>query len=364
MNKRIKILYIAPTLDQGGAERFLTDLLIHLDKEKFSPYLLLFKRGGLWLSEITAENIPVKILNKRWHFDLINFWQIFKFIRNLRPDIVHTQLGGDVYGRLAARLAGIKTIISTEQNVNPDETWLANFLKKSAAKYSKMTVAITEAVRADAMKRYNLTPEKTIIIPNGIDVKKFTLSRNDSCQEKEGLIFGTIGRLSKQKGHSYLIEAISLAKNSTKYLIAGTGDLQLKLEKQIDDLNLADRVKLVGLVDNIPAFLASLDAFVFPSVWEGQGIVLMEAGLSRLPIIASAVDGIKEVLDEETAWLVPAQNPSALAEKLIWLNDNINSSIVKEKTEKLYNRILECYSLERVVESYESLYDKILTDKL
>ena len=364
MNKRIKILYIAPTLGQGGAERFLTDLLINLDKEKFSPYLLLFKRGGVWLSEITAENIPVKVLEKKWSFDLINFWQIFQFIRHLHPDIVHTQLGGDVYGRLAARLVGIETIISTEQNVNPDESWLANFLKKLTARYAKITVAITEAVRADAIKRYNLALEKTIVIPNGIDVKKFTLSHNNSLQTKKELIFGTIGRLSKQKGHSYLIEAISLAKTSTKYLIAGTGDLQSELEKQITNLNLVDRIKLVGLVNNVPTFLASLDAFVFPSVWEGQGIVLMEAGLARLPIIASAVDGIKEVLDEETAWLVPAQDPVALAEKIVWLNDNINSSVVREKTERLYCRVVERYSIKKVVESYQSIYDKILVDKL
>jgi len=227
MKNKLKILYISPTLDQGGAERFMTDLVVNLDRAEFSHYLLLFKRGGIWVSELEAKNIPVKILTKRWLFDVINFWQIYKFIRDLDPDIVHTQLGGDIYGRLAARLVGVKTIISTEQNVNPDETWLINLLKRWTSKYSQITVAITEAVRQDAIKRYGLDVDKTVVIPNGLDIKKFAQPSNNNFRTEAGLTFGTIGRLSEQKGHSYLVEAMSLAQVSAKCLNLSTRSIAL-----------------------------------------------------------------------------------------------------------------------------------------
>lgn len=364
MKKRIKILYIIPTLDQGGAERFTVDLLINLNQEEFSPYLLLFKRGGVWISEIEKKNIPVKILIKKWRFDLMNFYNIYKFICDLKPDIIHTQLGGDVYGRLAARLAGVKKIISTEQNVNPDESWLINFLKRFTAQYSRLTIAITEAVRKDAIKRYDLDVAKTVVIPNGINIKKFTLIQQRPPRSGKDLVFGTIGRLSKQKGHSYLIEAMALAKTSAKCLIAGMGDLKQELEQQITTLTLNDKIKLVGPISDVPSFLNDLDVFVFPSLWEGQGIALMEAGLARRPIIASAVDGIKEVLDDETAWLVPAQDSQALAQMIIWLSNNINSPIVKQKTDKLFLRISERYSIQKIVDQYQIVYKDLFTNKL
>lgn len=363
MSERIKILYVVPTLDKGGAERFLTDLLVSLDKEQFEPHLLLFKRGGLWLSEIQAKNIPVTILHKKYPFDLVNFWQIFQTIRRLAPQIVHTQLGGDIYGRLAAKLAGVPVILSSEQNVNPDEGWAYNLLKTLASRYGQITVAITEAVRLDAIKRYRLKAAKTVVISNGLDTDKFYQRDFVAKDNTQKLVFGTIGRLSPQKGHSYLIEAFAkLKEEPAECLIAGEGPLRGELEAQILKQGLGDKFKLVGQIDDVPAFLASLDVFVFPSVWEGQGIVLMEAALAGLPIIASAVDGIKEVLGEDTAWLVPAQDAEALASRLKWVLENINSPEVREKTQKLKQQIIARYDIRKITKEYEALYHKLMLE--
>ena len=359
MKKIVKVLYILPSLEQGGAERFTLDLLVNLDREKFSSRLLLFKRGGAWINEAKQEGVPVAVLNKKRGFDLVNFYQIYKFIRDWKPDIVHTQLGGDIYGRLAAYLAGVKTIVSTEQNVNADEPWYINILKRLASRCGK-TVAITKAVRDDAAKRYGLKNEDIALIPNGVNVDKYNGNFKKITRQDNQFICGTIGRLSKQKGHSFLIEALANTKDSVKCLIAGTGSLENVLKQKIISLGLEKRVELVGQVDNVPDFLVGLDAFIFPSIWEGQGIVLLEAGLSGLPIIASRVGGIKEIIDDETAWLVPPGDSRALTEKIIWLSENINSPLVKEKTDRFAKRIVERYSIKKSARKYEDLYINLL----
>lgn len=364
---KIKIVYILPSLDKGGAERFITDLILNLNIQIFAPTLILFKRGGDWVSELNAQNIPVIILEKKYKIDLINFWQLFKALKKIRPEIVHTQLGGDVYGRLAAKILKTPVILSTEQNVNPDEKFSANILKKITNRWADKIVAISQAVKEDAVSRYQTPADKIIIIPNGLKIAKFLNPTkkliNNPEEKNETLIFGTVGRLSPQKGHATLIQAWKqLKQRGHKCLIAGIGHLANKLRSEINSAELSDEIKLVGPIDSV-RFLNSLDAFVFPSLWEGQGIVLLEAGLIGLPIIASAVDGITEIIDESTGWLVASGDAAAWAAKIDWLAANINSPEVRIKTEHLREKIINNYDISKITISYQNLYFDLLNKK-
>lgn len=362
---KIKVLYIMPALDQGGAERFLVDLILNLDKNIYEPTLLLFKRSGLWINELEAINVPVIILSKRFKFDINNFFAIVNSIKKIKPDVVHTQLGADIYGRLAAKFLKVPVIISTEQNLNPDESLLRNLGKRLTAKLEDKTVAISLAVKNDLLLRYKIKEDKIQIISNGININKFSgFSRKMISKEPYKIVIGTMGRLVHQKGQNILIEALSkINDNNFECLIAGSGPLEKKLNEHIEKLGLQQKVKLVGLISDSPKFLNSLDAFIFPSIWEGQGIVLMEAALMNLPIIASDVDGIKEILSDETAYLVEPGNIDALAAKILWLLNNINSELVKSKTIKLHGVIVNQYAITKIAKDYESLYQKMLTLK-
>ncbi len=145
-----------------------------------------------------------------------------------------------------------------------------------------------------------------------------------------------------------------------EFLIVGAGPLKNSLNKQIKGLGLSDKIKLIGIVEDAPAFLNSLDAFVFPSLWEGQGIVLMEAALTELPIIASDVDGIKEVLNQEDSYLVRAGDEKDLADKISWLLNNIDSAPVKERSLRLKNEIINKFSITKTAEEYQKLYQDLL----
>lgn len=360
---KIKIVYILPSLDKGGAERFIVDLILNLDRQVFDPTLFLFVRGGEWLNELAINNIPVIIKTKKYKLDLVNFWQIYSVLKKIRPKIVHTQQGGDIYGRLAAKLLRIPVIVSTEQNVNKDESLLITALKKTTARWATKIFAISTAVKNDAISRYRIPAKKLTIIYNGIDINKFFNSSPKKLEPKSNFIFGTIGRLAPQKGQSVLISAWSKLKNqTTACLIAGDGPLKEELKQKIINDKLSNQIKLIGLISDQAVFLNSLDAFIFPSLWEGLGLVVLEAGLVGLPIIASAVDGITEIIDDKTGWLVPAGDAAALATQIDWLITNINSPEVRERSKALQLKITQNFDIKQVAASYQSDYQKLLKE--
>ncbi|MFA5184670.1 MAG: glycosyltransferase [Patescibacteria group bacterium] len=362
---KIKIAYILPTLDRGGAERFLSDLLLNLDQQTYDPTLILFKRGGDWLADLQAAGIRTLVLEKKYKFDPVNFWRLLAALRKIRPQIVHTQLGGDLYGRLATKILGVPVILSTEQNVNPDETRLTNILKKITTAWVDQVVAISQAVRTDLITRYRCDPLKIRVIPNGLVIHRFPLPAREETtgggRADRSLNFGTLGRLVPQKGQGILIEALARLKNKDfRCLIAGTGPLKKQLAEQIEAVGLADKIELVGAISDPANFFKSLDIFILPSLWEGQGIVLLEAGLSGLPIIASAADGIAELITDETGWPIPAGDASALTEQIDWLAANLDQPIVKAKTEKLRAKIIASYDIKRIAALYQDLYQELL----
>lgn len=357
-----------PSLDRGGAERFFTDLIINLDASVYDPVFILFKRGGVWAEELQAKNIPIIILEKKYKLDPINFWRLFKALKSCQPQIVHTQLGGDLYGRLAARLLKIPIIVSTETNVNRNEIMIMNILKRLTARWADKIVAVSQAVKEDLMTRYRTDPQKIQVIYNGLEITKFLkMVRSEKTQsdsEKTTITFGTIGRLAPQKGHSVLIKAWSKL-NDKRLLckIGGVGPLANALTSQIRNGALETQIKLIGPVKNVPSFLNSLDIFVFPSLWEGQGIVLLEAGLYGLPIIASAVGGITEVITDETGWLVPAGEADALAAQISWLAANLTAPEVLAKTERLKAEIITKFNIKDITIQYQDVYTDLLKQK-
>lgn len=366
---KIKIAYVLPTLDKGGAERMVVDLILNLNRAVFEPVLILFKRGGEWLAELAAENIPVIILEKKRKIDPLNFWRLFKALKNSKPQIIHTHLGGDLYGRLAAKLLGVPVILSTEHNINSDEKPLQNFLKRITNGLADKIVAVSEAVKKDIISRYKAPETKISVILNGVETTKFLSRAKEKDKEmavsekNKAIIFGTMGRLSPQKGHLTLIKAWKQLKTRADCLIAGSGPLAASLNEEIKKAELDDKIKLVGPVSDPAAFLNSLDAFVFPSFWEGLGIVLLEAGLVGLPIIASAVNGITEIINEDTGWLVPAGDADALAAKIDWLAVNLNKPEVKDKSDRLRAKIIADFDIKKIAGEYQNLYRELLERK-
>lgn len=370
MTKKISVLHILPNLSRGGAERVAVNILKNLDRSRFAPSLLLFKdnhQGEEMRAELAAADVPVISLHKRLLLDPINIGLIIRAVAKIKPDIIHTHLGGDIYGIIAGKLNKVPVIVSTEHNVNKSAKKSAELVKKFNLKTATKIFAVSNAVREDAIVRYHLNPEQITVVYNGIDEQLFDAGKvSDWLPGREDtgkVLIGALGRLSPQKGFKSLIEAAAKTRNKNYLIeIAGVGELAGELRSRIKELELINRVRLVGPV-SAKNFLSQLDIFVLPSLWEGLGLVILEAAALEKPIIASATGGILEILNEENAWLFPAGDDDALAQRIDDLLDNLNSLATKNKVASVKQIVLEKFSLSRMLSQYSDWYEKLLAEK-
>ncbi len=363
MSKKIKIVHLLPNLSGGGAEKVCQQILLGIDKNRYQSYLLLFKDndkslGKLEKQELEKNDIKIISLKKKYLFDISNFFNIVKNLKNMKVDIIHTHLGGDIYGPLASYFTKKTKIISTEHNINNSEKKIANLLKKFTIRKIHKICAVSLAVKNDAMKRYKINEEKISVVYNGVD---FNYYKSQEIKESNNskIILGAMGRLNEQKGHKVLIKACSYLKNRNYILeIAGKGELKNDLERQINKLNLDNNIKLVGQV-NSKKWLNKIDIFIMPSLWEGLGLATLEAIACKKPVIASAVDGIVEILNEKNSFLYKNNSSEKLAEKIDYLINNINSHEIREKITYAYNSSLEKFNLEKMIKNYQEIYENI-----
>ncbi len=201
MIKKISVLHILPSLSRGGAERVAVDILKNLDQTRFAPALLLFKdnkQGEELKAELAAAGVPVISLHKRLLIDPLNIALIIRAVAKLKPDIIHTHLGGDIYGILAGKLQKVPVIVSTEHNINQSAKKSAELVKKINLKSVTKIFAVSNAVREDAINRYHLKPEKITVVYNGIDSNRFDPSKVSDWlpgrTDGEKVIIGAIGQ--------------------------------------------------------------------------------------------------------------------------------------------------------------------------
>ncbi len=359
MNK-VKVLHIIHALHGGGAERFAVALVKNLDRDKFEAEVVCLRDEGNWRKELNDRGIKITVLGGIRGLSFLSFFKLWRAVKNSAPAIVHTHLfWGDFFGRIAAKLAGVKIIVSTEQNLNYSEGLLKRLGKMMTARLANVIVAISLAVKNYAMQNEGAKEKQIVIIPNGLEVEKFLNNSRAYDQDNRELLIGSIGRLVRQKGFDCLIRAMAGVSGQVKCLIAGEGEKRTELQKLIDRLKLAEKAKLVGWQDDVKKFLDGLDIFVLPSRWEGLGMVILEAGLAGLPVIGSKVDGIAEIIaDGEDGLLFESGNAAELAEKIKSLRDDQSERMRLGKN--LQKKVAADYSIERITRQYEALYFKIL----
>lgn len=358
--KKIKVLHIIPSLVNGGAERLLIDIIKHTNLEKFSPLVLVFKTKGDLYEEMAATGVPLFAYTKKYKIDFKNFLKIYQTIKNEKPDIVHTHLGGDIYGRLAAHWLKVPVIISTEHNLNKKEHWLVTKAKQWTAPWANVIIAVSEAVKRDASKRYNVDPTRFTVIYNGIDTNRYKITQRKD--DNDIFTIGAAGRFVEQKGFKYLIEAIKKLVEKDRQIqciIKGDGYLREDLEKCIKQYKLESVVLLPGTDSNLSDYYSTLDVFVIPSIWEGLGLVALEAGTAGVPLIASNIDGLKEIIEDGVdGLLVPVEDSRALADRIMYVMDNPDQS--QMLANHLQAKVREKFSIESMVKQYEILYEILL----
>lgn len=323
----LKALFVIWSLEEGGAERFLTSLAQNFDRTKIEPVICCLNRKGIWAEELEAKGMRVVALEKKMGIDLRAFFTLIKFMKKERFDIVNTQLWeSDTMGRVAAILAGIPVIISTAQNVDIWKKWWQRIIDRLLSLRTNKIIAVSEATKEYYYKKVGIPSSKIVVIPNAIDISKFenvgdvTYLYDELGVTKENFILTCIGRLTEQKGHRYLLDSVALLKArhpSIRVLLVGKGEDENSLKKLCRDLNINTMVRFLSFRSDIPQILKLSDALALPSIYEGLPLCVLEAMSAAKPVIVTDAGGNREiVVDKGTGFIVPPRDAVALAEAI------------------------------------------------
>ncbi len=292
--------------------------------------------------------------------------RLHSLLGRVRPALVHTHLlPAHLFGIPVSRLRGVP-VVSTVHGI---ERHFFRPIRRRAYRAllnrARVVIGISEAVKQAVVDQVGVPDEKVAVIPYGFPIGDTgaASSRGALSQDGQAPLIVTVGRVDEAKGHRYLLEAMmgvrSVYASARAVIVGHDGGLMSALRAQSTRMGLDDCVTFTGFRDDVPQILAGADVFVFPSLTEGFGLVLLEAMAAGLPVVASRVGGIKDVVfDGETGLLVPPADSRALSDAIIHvLRDPAKARRMGEQGRA---RLLKTFTVERMVESTQVVYRRML----
>jgi len=372
MSEYNNVTHIQKVTGIGGTEQFflplgegLTDrgwncsfVLLHEPDQTLDDYRTSLRNHG-W------HVIPVEIPR---HLSFSAYQNIRTHLRELKPDILHTHLiHGDLYGRIGSNGLDVKRVTSKHNDDQFKRTtgydWFARWLNRGF----DSGITISNHLREFYERELNVRHPPFETIHYGLDPDEFltedtSLPTGARDWSDAHFVFGIVARLIEQKGHTDLIEAFGTLRkqrSDVHLVIVGSGPLEDELISMVADRSLEDSVTFTGFRRDVADLMSSFDVFVHPSRWEGFGLVFLEAMASRLPIVATNVSAIPEIVrDGDTGVLVAPDDPDALHEAMSRLANN--PEYARELGESGYRRLESEFSLDRMVDAHELHYQRLL----
>jgi glycosyltransferase involved in cell wall biosynthesis len=371
----IRVLQLITSLERGGAENHLLALLTHADRQAFDLETAVLSGEGELVPVFRQAGIPVHLLKSRSRLDPLALGRLVRLLRDGHFDILHSHLfRADIYAGLALGRLGEHRPLLVSTRHNDDRFFLNPFvglIHYGVSARQDLIIAISDHIARFTVSRGVRHPERVRRVYHGLEPPLTQALEREGQRIRQELgiapdafLVGNVGRLALQKGQRHLIAAMPPLLERVpraRAIIAGSGDLEDYLRDLAEEIGVADRVHVLGPRKDVPALMHAIDVFVMPSIWEGFGLVLLEAMAAARPIVASRVATIPEVVvDGETGLLVPAGDPLALAEALVQLADE------PEKASRFgaagRERLRRQFSLEKMVGDTELLYRELLEE--
>jgi glycosyltransferase involved in cell wall biosynthesis len=309
----MKVAHIHRMRGIGGSERHLLTLLPALADRGVEPVFIGLDDPAWDASDFySALTVPAIRLPSPRDLDPL---LLARLVRRLQADVVHTHLvHADLYGGLAARLRGTR-LVSTKHNDDPFRLGPFRFIERGLARFADRIVTITDALRAFTIEQVGVPEAKVETIHYGLDHLPAAWGANPPVDvPADARVVLAVARLTMQKGVDVAVRALSALPPDTVLVVLGEGPERAALEQLAADLGVVDRVFLLGRVPDVAAWLQRAAAFVHPARWEGFGLAVLEAMLAGLPVVASNVSSLPElVVEGETGFLVPPDDAAALA---------------------------------------------------
>jgi glycosyltransferase involved in cell wall biosynthesis len=309
----MKTLHVHRIRGIGGSERHLLTLLPALAERGVEPVLVGLDDPDWDAADFYgALRVPsVRVRSPRDIDPLL----LARLVRELRADVVHTHLvHADVYGGVAAKLRGSR-LVSTKHNDDPFRRGAFRHVERGLARLADGVVTITDSLRRFTIEEVGVPSSKVETIHYGLDDLPEAWGVNAPDEVPEGArIALAVSRLTGQKGIDVAIRALAALPGDVVLVVLGEGPDRASLERLARELGVEQRVFLLGRVPDVAAWLRRAEVFVHPARWEGFGLAVLEAMLAGLPVVATRVSSLPElVVDGETGLLVAADDAAALA---------------------------------------------------
>ena len=360
-----KVCFFNTIVFWGGGEKLHLETALEFQKLGHEIMVCSNEKAPLYKKSIKnkLEVYPLQVGNLSF-LNPIKLWRCIRFFRKNDIDaVIFSSSQDSKMAGISARMAGVKNIVYLRGLASPIKSSVVNrYLFRSC-----LTHIIANSDETKRMILKNLSPEidlkKVYTIYHGIDVSKIDLSQKVKLSEIEkrgrGLVLGNAGRLTAQKGQKHLIEIAKKLKDrglEFTLFIAGSGDMEEELKELINKNQLNDVVIMLGFVEDMDAFMHSIDVFLLTSEWEGFGFVLVEAMAREVPVICFDITSNPEIIeDKETGFLVPYADLDKFTERINALASN--SELRQKMGVSGKNRVIQNFLIEdRIRELDECLF--------
>lgn len=365
---RLRIAFCVTELDPGGAERALVELVTRLDRTRFACRVYCLSGRGALVERLNAAGIETVLLEARSRADLGVVFRLAAALREQQPHLLQTWLfHANLAGRIAGWWSGIPVIAGGIRVAERRSRWPLR-LDRWTERLVDVQVCVSESVRSFSQTVAGLDPRKLRVIPNGVDAQRFARGASFDLQSlgvppgKPVLV--SVGRLDRQKGFDLLLEAIARGgawPGDPHWIVVGDGPERTRLELQRTALGLEACVHFAGWQPDVAGILQRANGFVLPSRWEGMPNVILEAMAAGLPVVATDVEGVRElVVEGETGWIVKPVDPGDLAEGMRKMLEEGPSG--RRRGAAGAHRVQQHFTWDLMASAYQQLYESLMRE--
>ena len=320
----MKILQVIPYFCFGGAEIMCETLSCALTQMGHSVTVVsLYDEHTPIAQRMEAAGIRILYLDKKLGLDLSMIPKLARIMRQEQFDVVHTHLNVIKYAVVAARLCGIKRCVHTVHNVAHEEAEgrLQKIINTIYFKLGwSLPAALSPEIQRTVVSFYGLQAEKVPVIYNGVALSKCCPKEDYRLAEPAQLLH--VGRFNAQKNHRGLLDAFCLVLKeypNCRLTLIGDGELQEEIRQYAQDLGIQEKVSFLGNRTDVYPFLQAADLFLLPSKFEGMPMTIIEAMGTGLPIVASAVGGVPDMLEDGISGMLVSCEPEEIAQTVLQL---------------------------------------------
>lgn len=366
---RVRICQIITELRPAGAERMVYELSTRLDRELFDVHVLSL-RGGEVAQWLQRAGVSVTVLGVRGKWDLGKFFQLVRFLRQGRFDLVHTHLfHADLAGRPAARRAGVPHLVHTEHIAEMRfRPWQFAWARLTD-RWCEKIICCSAAVRDHHARKSHIDPARYTVIYNGIDLPAYARNqeRRRELRQQWGIgpaqpTIAWVARLDRQKNVELFLDALAQLRRQRqdfRVVMAGEGPERPRVEAFGAQDDNARWLKMLGHTGDVAGVLSAADLFVLPSRWEGLPLVAAEAMAAGLAVVGTRVPGLAEAVDDgRTGILVESKNLDQLVGAIARLLDA--PDLRDAMGQAGLRRVNQMFSIQANVQAHQELYLKVL----